>query len=88
MALILKREEELIASNNSIEEIREIIGADSLTFLSEDGLVDAIGRPYEGKYGGLCMACFNGEYPTEIYDYEQELLESMNKTKKASTSFD
>ncbi len=31
-----------------------MIGADSLTFLSEDGLVDAIGRPYEGKYGGLC----------------------------------
>lgn len=54
-----------------------MIGADSLTFLSEDGLVDAIGRPYEGKYGGLCMAYFNGDYPAALYDYEQELLESM-----------
>lgn len=73
----IQTRKELIAANHSIEEIRQIIGADSLTFLSEDGLVDAIGRPYEGKYGGLCMAYFNGDYPTALYDYEQELLESM-----------
>ena len=59
--------EELIASNHSIEEIRRIIGADSLSFLSEGGLMEAIGRPYEGEYRGQCMACFTGKYPTEIY---------------------
>ncbi|EPD50368.1 amidophosphoribosyltransferase [Paenisporosarcina sp. FSL H8-0542] len=59
--------EELIASNNSIEEIRELIGADSLTFLSVEGLVRAIGRTDEGPEAGHCLACFTGNYPTEIY---------------------
>ncbi|MDQ0247854.1 amidophosphoribosyltransferase [Bacillus fengqiuensis] len=59
--------EELIAANHTIEEIREMIGADSLVFLSEEGLVEAIDRPYEGQYRGQCMACFTGKYPTEIY---------------------
>ncbi|MDX8365175.1 amidophosphoribosyltransferase [Cytobacillus sp. IB215665] len=59
--------EELIASSHSVEEIRKIIGADSISFLSEEGLVSAIGRPYEGEYRGQCMACFTGKYPTEIY---------------------
>ncbi|KAB2489387.1 amidophosphoribosyltransferase [Priestia endophytica] len=57
--------EELMASKHSIEEMREIIGADSLYFISEEGLVNAIGRPFEN--GGQCMACFTGKYPTEIY---------------------
>lgn len=70
----IQTKKELIAAKHSVEEIREIIGADSLEFLSEEGLIDAIGRPYEGKYGGLCMAYFNGDYPTELYDYEEELL--------------
>ncbi|MGG3182727.1 amidophosphoribosyltransferase [Priestia megaterium] len=59
--------EELIASHHTIEEIREMIGADSLEFLSEEGLVKAIDRPYEGKHRGQCMACFTGKYPTEIH---------------------
>ncbi|WP_394141644.1 amidophosphoribosyltransferase [Cytobacillus oceanisediminis] len=54
--------EELIAGNHSVEEIREIIGADTLTFLSTDGMVKAIGRK-----DGQCLACFTGQYPTEIY---------------------
>ena len=44
MELIHQRREELIASDKSVEEIREIIGADSLTFLSAEGMVEAIGR--------------------------------------------
>jgi amidophosphoribosyltransferase len=59
--------EELIASNHTVEEIRQIIGADSLVFLSEEGLLEAIGRNYEGEYRGQCMACFTGKYPTEIF---------------------
>ncbi|MBG9446766.1 amidophosphoribosyltransferase [Cytobacillus firmus] len=54
--------EELIAGNHSVEEIREIIGADTLTFLSTEGMVRAIGRK-----DGQCLACFTGQYPTEIY---------------------
>jgi amidophosphoribosyltransferase len=60
--------EELIASEKSLEEIREIIGADSLYFLSPEGLVDAIGRDDDAPNRGHCLACFNGCYPTEIYE--------------------
>lgn len=71
--------EELIASNHSVDEICEAIGADSLTFLSAEGMIEAIGRKYEDKNKGLCLACFTGEYPTEIYPdtilpHEKELL--------------
>ncbi len=59
--------EELIASSHSVEEMRQIIGADTLTFLSPEGLVKAIGRPFDGETRGQCMACFTGKYPTEIF---------------------
>ncbi|MGM9322612.1 amidophosphoribosyltransferase [Deinococcus aquaticus] len=48
---------ELVASTHSIEEIRELIGADTLSFISEQGIREAVSGP------GLCLACFNGEYP-------------------------
>jgi amidophosphoribosyltransferase len=59
--------EELIASKLSVEEIRQLIGADSLTFLSVEGMVEAIGRQEDGETRGSCLACFTGKYPTEIY---------------------
>jgi amidophosphoribosyltransferase len=68
--------EELIAANYSVEEIREMIGADSLTFLSVDGMMDAIGRLEKGGSGGYNLCCFTGEYPTEIYP---ELLANSNQ---------
>lgn len=58
---------ELIASDKSVEEIRELIGADSVTFLSVEGTLEAISRKGYGEGCGQCMACFTGEYPTEIY---------------------
>ncbi len=72
--------EELIASTHTVEEICEIIGADSLTFLSVEGMVEAIGRKgFEGSNCGQCLACFTGKYPTEIYPdtvlpHEKELV--------------
>jgi amidophosphoribosyltransferase len=71
--------EELIASSNSVEEMREIIGADSLTFLSTDGVLKAIGRDDSSENRGQCLACFTGKYPTEIYPdtlhpHEKELV--------------
>ena len=53
--------EELIAHSRTTEEICREIGADSLSYISEKGLVEAVGLPC--KKGGLCMACFNGDYP-------------------------
>jgi amidophosphoribosyltransferase len=71
--------EELIASSNSVEEMREIIGADSLTFLSTEGVLKAIGRDDSSPNRGQCLACFTGKYPTEIYPdtlhpHEKELV--------------
>ena len=59
--------EQLIASSHSIEEIRDAIEADTLTFLSAEGMVRATARPFDDPDGGLCMACFTGKYPTEIF---------------------
>ena len=54
---------ELIAAKMSVEEIREYIGADSLAYLSLDGLVESIGLNADAPYGGLCVAYFNGRLP-------------------------
>ncbi|MDQ0352459.1 amidophosphoribosyltransferase [Alkalibacillus filiformis] len=59
---------ELIAANNSIEEIREEIGADSISFLPTDEMVEAIGRDDSSPNCGHCLACFTGNYPTDIYE--------------------
>lgn len=69
---------ELIAARMSVEGIREYIGADSLGFLSLDGLIESIGMQADAPYGGLCVAYFNGDYPTALDDYEQEFLASMS----------
>ncbi len=57
--------EELIASTKSVEEIREIIGVDSLAYLTVDELVESIGF----RRDELCMDVFTGEYPVEIPEY-------------------
>jgi amidophosphoribosyltransferase len=51
---------QLIAAQTTVEGIRDSIGADSLGFLSQEGLVEAISLPFER----LCMACLNNQYPT------------------------
>lgn len=54
-------QKELLASKNSVEEIRKFIGADSLGYLSLDGLLEVCAtRAGEG----FCHACFSGSYPT------------------------
>jgi amidophosphoribosyltransferase len=59
---------QLIAANKSVEEIREYIGADSLAYLSLDGLKQACG---EGEQASYCTACYTGKYPTNIVDVEE-----------------
>lgn len=53
--------DQLIARNNSIDQIQKMIGADSLGYLAIDRLNDLIGKDM-----GYCDACFTGKYPTEI----------------------
>lgn len=59
--------EELIASDKSVEDIRKLIGADSLTFISVEGMIEAIGKKEGNGTEGYCLGCFTGKYPTEIY---------------------
>ena len=74
--------EELISANKTNEEICEIIGADSLGFLSEQGLIDSIGLNYDAPYSGLCMECYNGDYSAGLYDYEESYVSSMTDIQK------
>src|SRR5437588_487317 len=56
---------QLIAANKSVEEICDYIGADSLAYLSLEGLKKACG---EGEKISYCSACYTGNYPTDIID--------------------
>jgi amidophosphoribosyltransferase len=55
---------ELIASSNSVEEIRRYIEADTLAYLSRDGMYAYFG----GQRKGFCDACFSGDYPVHFED--------------------
>jgi len=71
---------ELIASRKSIEEIRQAINADTLYFLSHAGLLEAIGRSAAEEYnGGLCTACFDNDYPTELYSHRTEVADAVKE---------
>ena len=70
---------ELISANHDVDEVCQIIGADSLTYLSLDGMIDAIGLETDAPNGGLCVAYFDGNYPTPLYDYEEAYLKSLEE---------
>ncbi|QSX04980.1 amidophosphoribosyltransferase [Sedimentibacter sp. zth1] len=55
----------LIGATKSLEEMTEFIQADSLQFLSIDGLIKAT-----GKENGFCLACLNGDYPMEVPNFK------------------
>ena len=57
---------ELIASSHSIEDIRQFLGADTLGYLSWEGMYAFLG----GLRQGFCDACFTGEYPVPLTDVE------------------
>lgn len=77
----IKTRKELIAADLSIEEMNERFGSDSLAFLSEEGLISSIGLKFDAPYSGLCMAYFNGDYPTPLYDYEKKYRASLKENK-------
>lgn len=62
--------DELIAANYTIEEIRQKTGADSLGYLSLEGLIEASGR----KGGEMCLGCLTGEYPNVPAAHEKRVL--------------
>ena len=69
---------QLIAANKTVEEIRQFIGADSLAYVSLDGLKTACG---EGEQTTYCTACYTGVYPTDfvaIDEIQPALFEDEN----------
>ncbi len=69
---------ELIASRNSIEEIRAYIGADSLAYLSQEGLLAAVGDAAGERH---CTACFSGRYPVAVSQPEDWQLKLFEKAR-------
>jgi len=61
MGVDMGRHENLIAYKRTVDEIREHVGADSLHYLSLDGMMKAVGRE-----DGFCQACFTGNYPIQV----------------------
>ena len=62
----ISTEAELISARMDVDEVCRFIGADSLAFLSEAGMLEA------GRRTDLCMACFNGRYPTALYSHGED----------------
>ena len=79
-------QENLIAVNHTMDEIRDIIGADSIGYLNLDHLGMLMGTP---KGCGYCAACFDGNYPTEVPTetcknrFEGKLSERSNNHEKS-----
>jgi len=59
---------QLIAANKTIDEIREYVGADSLAYLSLEGLKKACA---DGEKTTYCSACYTGQYPTSFVDVDE-----------------
>ena len=69
--------QELIAAQKEVPQIAEAIGADSLSFLSVDGLIRAVGLPREL----FCLACFTGDYPVPVQlEMDKLALETVSST--------
>ncbi len=75
--------EKLLAARMELEPMREYIGADSLAFVSIDGLYRAVGlEGRDAKCPQYCDACFTGDYPTSLTD------QSKRESEEAQLSFD
>ena len=58
---------ELIAANNTVEEIRRFVEADSLSYLSMGALREAVADTNHS----FCYACYTGDYPTDLVHIEE-----------------
>ncbi|MCW3837915.1 amidophosphoribosyltransferase [Sphingomonas canadensis] len=67
------RREKLLAANLDLGAMTRFIKADSLAFVSIDGLYKALGEPRRAdNRPGYCDACFTGDYPTSLTDHEEQ----------------
>ena len=73
-----------VDAHHTVEEMRDLIGVDSLGFLSVGSLIEAINLPNVNgaPNGGLTVAYFTGNYPTPLYDYEEGYRKSLSEQEK------
>lgn len=66
------RKSQLIANQMNLEQIREFIGADTLAYLSINGMMRAVEseKPAQPQF---CAACFDGKYPTDLFGLDREI---------------
>lgn len=77
------RTEELVAHTHSVGDIAKMIGVDSLSYISVDGLYQAVGEAKRNNAAPqYCDACFTGEYPVELVD---KIAGCSSPKKKASS---
>jgi amidophosphoribosyltransferase len=76
---------DLIAANKSIEEIRQYIEADTLAYLSLDGLLKSCEDP-SAHPTGYCTACYTGNYPTQWVDVDEILPAHSPRTRETQLS--
>jgi len=69
------KQEELIASHKTVEEIREFLGATSLHYLSLERLIKSVGLPKDH----LCTSFFTGEYPIDLHERKSEISYNVPK---------
>ncbi|MBE0477577.1 amidophosphoribosyltransferase, partial [Candidatus Aerophobetes bacterium] len=65
---------ELIASTHSVEKIRKMVGANSLAYLSLEGLLSCVEKPEN-----YCTACFSGKYPLKVKPRTKYIFEKREK---------
>jgi amidophosphoribosyltransferase len=75
---------ELMAANNTLDEIREFICADSLGYLSLDGMIAATGLPASE----FCAACYTGKYPSAVDSEMDKFIMEQRRTRSRRTVAD
>ena len=76
---------DLLAADMSVGEIKEYLGVDSLAYLDLDRLLVATGAPANG----FCTACFSGEYPVAVPEFDTKfVLESNARVDARGTALD
>jgi amidophosphoribosyltransferase len=68
---------ELMAANNSLEQIRDFLGADSLGYLSLEGMIAGTGLPASE----FCTACYTGKYPSPVESEMDKFIMEQRRTR-------
>ena len=77
MGIDMPTRAELIGAHHDVQAICAAIGADSLAYLSLEGMLRAIRRDIlPGQPTGHCHACFSGQYPLPLHEFHQQLEDS------------